>query len=82
VAESLNTKIVHSSATSFDNVDPAWRTYCGLTANEVMNLILNLDAAGFSHSWKPDGEMNCEACTTAALPWNLTPENVEAWLAT
>lgn len=72
--------IIHSSATSFSNVDPEWRTYCGLTADEVAHFIANGDPFGFQHRWKPSGQMTCDACKTAALkaPW----QSLEEWLAT
>jgi hypothetical protein len=77
----VKTHIVHSSATPFDNVNPDWTTYCGLTAVEVAELVVHRDPAGFSHGWRPNGEMDCAACRLAALPWNLQSDNVEEWLA-
>jgi hypothetical protein len=70
--------ITHSSAVPFDNVDPSWRTYCGLTADEMVSMVV-LGLEGQPHSWAPDGQMTCARCREQ-LPRSLDSEIVEEWL--
>jgi hypothetical protein len=69
--------ITHSSATPFDNVDPDWRTYCGLTADRVAELVVNRDEAGNIHSWMPGALMTCPSCRAVL---QQPGETMEAWL--